>query len=489
MKKVLALLCICALMAGMLAACGTTAPAPAAPAAEEPAPAQPAEAEAPAAAEEPAAPAVRSADDPVSVTGGQITGVLSEDGQTVIYKGVPFAAPPVGELRWKAPQPVEPWEGVRACDTFSAICPQSTFAYGDFQPEFYSDPYPTMSEDCLYLNIWTPVKVSDELLPVMVYIHGGGNGSGWSYEKEFDGEIMAQKDCILVTINYRLGVFGFFAHEDLAAEANGAAGNYGLMDQQAAFAWVNENIKAFGGDPDRVTMFGQSAGAMDMTALVCAPSMEGLVDRALFQSGGFLNVITTTSMAEAEAEGAKLTEALGKSVAELREMGDMDLYNAVADSGLSYSGFCVDGSFLPEDLNAVISEGRYLDIDYMIGSNSDEFGGMFASGVTLLGDKQIETGRKPAYCYLFTHFIPGIDDPSSTCYGAFHTGECWYIFNTLERCWRLPLFTEADYKLADMMSTYWTNFARTGDPNGEGVPEWAPYTAENKNIQVLDVTE
>jgi len=430
-----------------------------------------------------------NAETPVQVAGGLITGTTSEDGTVTIYKGVPYAAPPVGELRWKAPQPVESWDDVLACDTFSAICPQSTTAYGDFQPEFYSDPYPEMSEDCLYLNIWTPAKSADEKLPVMVYIHGGGNGSGWGYEKEFDGEGIAAKGCILVTINYRLGVFGFLAHEDLAAEADGCTGNYGLMDQVAAFEWVRDNIAAFGGDPENVTMFGQSAGAMDMTALVCSEKMEGLVDHAIFQSGGFLQIMPTVPMEDAEAAGSELAGALGMTIEELRAMGDMDLYNAAIETGIDVTMLCVDGALMTKSIDEVIEEGSYLDIDYMIGSNSDEFGGMFASGVMMLGDRQLELGRRPAYCYLFTHFIPGIDDPESTCYGAFHTGECWYVFETLDRCWRQPLFTDADYQLADMMSSYWTNFAKTGDPNGEGVPEWAPYTEENKNIQVLDVTD
>ena len=431
-----------------------------------------------------------AADTPVSVTGGEITGVASEDGNTLIYKGIPFAAPPVGELRWKAPQPVEPWEGVKACDTFPTICLQSTVAYGDFQKEFYSDPYPEMSEDCLYLNVWTPAKTADEKLPVMVYIHGGGNGSGWSYEPEFDGEAIAAQGCILVTIQYRLGIFGFLAHEDLAAEADGCTGNYGLMDQVAAFEWVHDNIAAFGGDPDNVTMFGQSAGAMDMTVLVCSEKMEGLINRAIFQSGGFLNTMPTSPIEEAEALGAQMVEDLGKSIAELREMSDRDLYDAAAEAGGSYYGLCVDGDLLKASQDDCVNSGSYLDISYMIGSNSDEFGGAFAPGVSLLGDRQLELGREPAYCYLFTHFIPGIDDPASTCYGAFHTGECWYIFQTLDRCWRQPLFTDADYELADMMTAYWTNFAKTGDPNGEGVPEWAPYTEESdKNIQVLDVLE
>lgn len=430
-----------------------------------------------------------NAETPVEVTGGLITGTSSEDGAVTIYKGIPYAAPPVGDLRWKAPQPVENWDDVLACDTFSAICPQSTTAYGDFQPEFYSDPYPEMSEDCLYLNVWTPAKSADEKLPVMVYIHGGGNGSGWGYEKEFDGEGIAAKGCILVTLNYRLGVFGFLAHEDLAAEADGCTGNYGLMDQAAAFEWVRDNIAAFGGDPENVTMFGQSAGAMDMTALVCSEKMDGLVDHAIFQSGGFLQLMPTVPVEEAEATGSELTDALGMTIEEMRAMDDMDLYNAVTETGIGVSGLCVDGALMTKSINEAVEDGSYLDIDYVIGSNSDEFGGTFAEGVTVLGERQLELGRKPAYCYLFTHFIPGIDDPESTCYGAFHTGECWYIFETLDRCWRQPLFTDADYELADMMAAYWTNFAKTGDPNGESVPEWAPYTEENKNIQVLDVTD
>ena len=430
-----------------------------------------------------------TAETPIEVSGGQITGVSSEDGNTIIYKGVPYAAAPVGDLRWKAPQPVESWEGVKACDEFSKICPQSTTAYGDFQKEFYSDPYPEMSEDCLYLNVWTPAKSQDEKLPVMVYIHGGGNGSGWGYEKEFDGEAIAANGCILVTINYRLGVFGFLAHEDLAAEADGCSGNYGLMDQIAALQWVKDNIAAFGGDADNVTMFGQSAGAMDVTVLACSQKVDGLVKHAILQSGGFLNVMPTMPLADAETMGDALTTDLGKSIAELREMSDMDLYNAATEAGGSYYGLCVDGYVIDRAQNEILESGDILDIDYMIGSNQDEFGGMFASGVSLLGDTQIANGRKPAYCYLFTHFMPGIDDPESTCYGAFHTAECWYIFKTLDRCWRQPLFTDADYKLADMMCDYWTNFAKTGDPNGDTVPEWAPYTEDNKNIQVLDVTE
>ena len=430
------------------------------------------------------------ADVPIAVSGGLITGVLAEDGSTLLYKGIPFAAPPVGEFRWKAPQPVENWSGVKACDAFPKICLQGTVAHGDFQKEFYSDPYPAMSEDCLYLNVWTPAKSADEKLPVMVYIHGGGNGSGWSFEKEFDGKAIAAHGCILVTITYRLSIFGFFAHEELAAEANGCSGNYGLMDQIAALRWVKDNIAAFGGDPDNITMFGQSAGAMDITILTLSAKMKGLVKRAILQSGGYLNVMPTVPLAEAEAKGAAFVRDLGKtSISELRAMSGRELYDAFAAAGGSYTGLCVDGWVINEPQNDLFAKGALLDISYMIGSNSDEFGGTFAAGVPLLGDKLVELGRSPAYCYEFTHFMPGVDDPKSVCYGAFHTAECWYIFKTLDRCWRKPLLTGADDQLADLMCDYWTNFAKTGNPNGATVPEWKPYTAENPNVQILDVKE
>lgn len=425
-------------------------------------------------------------DGAIQVSGGLIAGVPTETAGVTLYKGVPFAAAPVGENRWKAPQPVEAWDGVMICDTFSAICPQSTTAYGDFQKEFYSDPYPEMSEDCLYLNVWAPEGAAGKKLPVMVYIHGGGNGSGWSYEKEFDGEGIASRDVILVTINYRLGVFGFLAHPDLTEEAGGSSGNYGLMDQLAALQWVNDNITAFGGDPDNVTVFGQSAGAMDMTLLVCSDRTEGLVDRAIFQSGGFLGTDQEDpSLAEAEAKGLKMTEDLGKSIAQLRQMNGNALYAATASG--AYTGTCVDGYVLTSSRKDVIEAGTYLDIDYMIGSNKDEMGGLFDAGTAVLGDRQLALGRDPAYAYYFTRHMPGVDDPSSTCYGAFHTAECWYIFETLDRCWRRPLLTEADDVFAAQMADYWTNFAKTGDPNGAGLPQWAPYSAGNPNVQVLDI--
>lgn len=440
----------------------------------------------------------------VKIDSGLVAGVATETPGVTVYKGIPFAAAPVGDLRWKAPQPVEPWDGVKVCDTFSAICPQADSAWGDFGPEFYSGrgntdfygvpegEYPEMNEDCLYLNVWTPSKTGNEKLPVMVYVHGGGNGSGWSYEIEFDGEGFASRDVILVTINYRVGVFGFLSHPDLSAEADGSSGNYGLMDQVAALQWVQDNIAAFGGDPSRVTVFGQSAGAMDVTALVCSPMTKGLVSGAIMQSGGFGDTFVTgdgTSLADAEAKGLKMTEDLGKSIAELREMDAMELYTATANRGYaSEMGFCIDGKFLTQATSKTMADGTYLDIDYMIGCNSNEMGGAFNSGNLNLGNLQLKHGRKPAYVYYFDYQIPGksiIDQPDSPTAGAFHTGECWYIFETLERSWRykegaMPDYETADKPLAAAMADYWTNFGKTGNPNGKGLAEWVPYTERHE---------
>jgi para-nitrobenzyl esterase len=426
---------------------------------------------------EPAAPALGT----LQVTGGKVSGVGTGTAGVTLFKGIPYAAPPVGALRWKAPQPVVPWDGVRVCDTFGAICPQPSTSTGGYTEEFYDEGYPEMSEDCLYLNVWTPAEAGAEGLPVMVWFHGGGNAAGWGYEKEFDGEGIASRGVILVTINYRLSVFGFLAHPELSAEAGGHSGNYGLLDQIASLQWVHDNIAAFGGDPGNVTVFGQSAGAFDLSVLACSDMANGLISKAIFQSGGMLSA--GAPLADVEQRGAAFAEALGaKSIDELRGMGAAALFQARQDLSLP-TQISVDGYVLTDTVTNLLAQGKYMDIPYLIGANEDDLGGhaTYAAGITALGDSQIALGRAPIYAYKFIRDLPGGGGAYTT--GAFHSAELWYVFETLGRCWRT--FEAADYELAGQIADYWTNFAKKGDPNGGGLPAWAPYTAEDKHVQSI----
>jgi para-nitrobenzyl esterase len=417
----------------------------------------------------------------IKVTGGLVKGVDTDTDGVKLFKGIPYAAPPVDELRWKAPEPVIPWKGVIG-DTFGPICPQPDTSSGGYTEEFYDEPYPEMSEDCLYLNVWAPEGADLKDLPVMVWIHGGGNAAGWGYEKEFDGEGIASRGVILVTINYRLSVFGFLAHPDLTAESPyGASGNYGVLDQIAALKWVNENIEKFGGDSDNVTVFGQSAGAIDISTLICSPMTEGLIDKVIFQSGGMMGA--SVPLATEEAKGTSFAASLGaNSLEELRAIPAADLFQARQSFG-GLAEVVVDGYVIPDAASNLVADGNYLDIPYMIGANEDDLIGywFFGAGTTTLGDNQLRLGRSPVYGYQFTRDLPGGGGAYTT--GAFHSSELWYIFETLGRCWRT--FDEGDYVLSKQMADYWTNFAKTGDPNGTGLPAWAPYTEGNKNIQIL----
>jgi para-nitrobenzyl esterase len=417
----------------------------------------------------------------VQVTGGKIQGIPAQTKGVTIFKGIPYAAPPTGELRWKAPQAVLPWDGVKVCDTFSAICPQPSSSTGGYQEEFYPS-YPEMNEDCLYLNVWTPSGASTNKLPVMVWFHGGGNAAGWGYEQEFDGEGIAGRGVILVTINYRLSVFGFLAHPDLTAESPyGASGNYGLLDQIAALQWVHDNIAAFSGNPGNVTVFGQSAGAIDISTLICSEKTDGLINKVIFQSGGMMGASDT--LEAVEREGAAFANALGKSIAELREMDAADLFQARQDLKLPANKVCVDGYVITALASKLVEEGKYLDIPYLIGANKDDLISydFFGAGTTILGDSQLKLNRAPIYGYKFIRELPGGGGDYTT--GAFHSAELWYVFETLARCWR-P-FTNEDYNLAKQIASYWTNFAKTGNPNGAGLPQWDPYTTANKNIYSL----
>lgn len=439
----------------------------------------------------------------LTVDGGQIEGVVDEEGVTV-YRGIPYAAPPVGDLRWKQPQPVQPWQGVRRCDTFGNASLQGGQQKGSFYwKEFYQDGNPAMSEDCLYLNVWTPAAgQTDARLPVMVWIHGGAFMNGFGHEIEFDGDAYAKKGVVLVTLNYRLGMCGFLAHPLLTAENDGkGSGNYGLFDQLAALKWVKKNIARFGGNPDNVTLFGQSAGAGSVQSLISSPLAKGYIQRAIIQSGGGLGgIIVPNTLRQAEETGKAIWDAAGYTTLEAMRACPADQFGDVLAaymktqktpvSNLSYRP-CVDGQLLTASTDETVRDARELDIPYLIGYTSEDIAPetMRRAAVdwSLLLEQQ---GRRPAYVYCFSRDLPGEDMPPTPgsfgdMKGAFHSSELWYVFGTLDKCWR-PM-TEADYALSERMVTYWTNFAKTGDPNGEGVPVWEPCTLKNQHIQVLDV--
>jgi para-nitrobenzyl esterase len=433
----------------------------------------------------------------LTVEGGQLEGVVETEGVS-LYKGIPYAAPPVGELRWKQPQPVKPWQGVRRCDKFGAASLQGGQAEGSFYwKEFYQDGDPEMSEDCLYLNVWTPVAGTDAKLPVMFWIHGGAFQNGFGHEIEFSGDAYAKRGVVLVTINYRLGMCGFLAHPLLTAENGGkGSGNYGLFDQLAALKWVKKNIAAFGGDPDNVTVFGQSAGAGSVQSLISSPLSKGYINRAIIQSGGGLNgIIRTKTLKEAEEWGKTVWEASGiKTLTEMRAYPAEKFQDVVtsymkkskAFMGMPYSP-CIDKQLLTASLYDVAMAGNALDIPYMIGYVSDDIAPevMEKAAVdwSLLLEEQ---GRKSAYVYRFSRDLPGEDMPAGMK-GAFHSAELWYVFGTLGKCWR-PM-EKADFELSERMVGYWTNFAKYGNPNGDGLPEWKPCTKADTYIQTLDISK
>ena len=437
----------------------------------------------------------------LTVEGGEVSGVPSETPNVCIYKGIPYAAPPIGDLRWKQPQPVKPWKGIRQCDTFGAASLQGDLTPGSFYwKEFYQGGDPKRSEDCLYLNVWTPAAGKPEAkLPVIFWIHGGAYMGGYGHEIEFGGDAYAKKGVILVTINYRLGMCGFLAHPLLTAENNSkGSGNYGLFDQLAALKWVKRNISAFGGNPDNITVMGQSAGAGSVQALISSPLTKGLIQRAIIQSGGGLGgIISAKSLKEAEKQGSDMWKAAGISTLEEMRAYPAEKFQEVLmkymqqqkSFGLPYSP-CVDGELLTAPLDETARNGQELDIPYLIGYTSEdmmpEVMKKAATDWSLLLEQQ---GRKPAYVYCFSRDLPGEDMPSSQgafgdMKGAFHSSELWYTFGTLGKCWR-PM-EKADYELSERMVSYWTNFAKTGNPNGEGLPQWEPCTKDNPHVQTLD---
>ena len=429
----------------------------------------------------------------ISVQSGQLQGVDNPETGVTTFKGVPYAAPPVGDLRWKAPQPPSPWEGVRLADTFGDEAYQGTQRPGSFYwKEFYSGGTPQSSEDCLYLNVYAPtgtVGKKNAKLPVAMWIHGGAYMGGYGYEITMDTESWAQRGVILVTINYRVGMLGFLSHPDLTAESGHPSGNYGLLDQIAALKWIHENIRSFGGAPDNITVFGQSAGALSVKNLLISPLSKDLIAKAIIQSGGGIG---KTGLAPDDdipvetfdSQGKELMDAAGLTTLEaMRSLSAKDLDETIRRSGGRTFGLFAphnDGYSIVSDFDASVYQRRIADIPILIGYNGHDMAQLSGDCVDLFCQVRDSLGTAPVYEYEFLRDLPGDDDePEHENSGAFHSAELWYMFHTLDRCWR-P-FTEGDYALADQMTDAWTSFCKTGNPG------WQAYSAGHPFKQLFDV--
>ncbi|MFV0465438.1 MAG: carboxylesterase/lipase family protein [Lachnospiraceae bacterium] len=426
-------------------------------------------------------------DTTVVTNSGSIRGV--ETDQCIIYKGIPYARPPVGERRWKEPEDCMPWSGIYNADSFSAKCPQSEHAYGLYKKEFYENTeyLRESSEDCLYLNIWTP-KEKKGRLPVAFYIHGGAFSGGYSSELEFDGAAYCSRDVILVTINYRLNLFGFLAHPWLSEESpKGISGNYGIFDQIKALTWVYENIEFFGGDASNITVFGQSAGCMSTQVLLSSELTKNMIAKVILQSGAMYksDLLYMPDLAQALDIGIKIQDLSGAKdlkdlrslrIEELNEIRDRFMEKAWQEGNGIVLVPNVDGYLLRDSVSEVFRQGKIKDIPIMIGTVASDIGGspqqMERGEIGPLSQEAIdwcihlkELGREPAYLYYFSHPLPGDDS------GAFHSAELWYMFGTLDRCWR-PM-TQADQELSQEMLDDWTTFMKTGHPTTSG--DWKPY--------------
>ena len=454
----------------------------------------------------------------LTVDGGQIQGVQLDDAPGVtVYRGIPYAAPPIGQNRWRAPQPVEPWDGIRICDTFGHPPYQAVHYPGGYTTEWgYGEEAP-YSEDCLYLNVWTkaPGQV-DKKLPVAVWIFGGGLREGWGSEPEFDGKNWGAKDVVLVTFNYRVGPFGFFAHPELSAEnPEHPTGNWGTLDQIEVLKWVKRNIAQFGGDPDNVMLFGQSAGGRSTKFLSASPLTKGLFDKAVIMSASGLvdpraqqaapaipgmpaMAMASQShytLAEAEASTKEVADWAGfKDLASLRRastetiyaMGTLYTSSTGKRSVLSASPIApyIDGYVMDKTFDEACIDGSLADIPYMIGYTLNDAGNMAGQIRTFCLNRE-EMGGK-AWAYQFARPLP-TDGRSNVLSGAFHSSDLWFVFKSLEHCWR-P-WTEGDWDLSEKMLTAWSNFAKYSDPNGPDGGVWAPYTAATPKFMVWKLDE
>jgi len=312
--------------------------------------------------------ATAMAQDRIKIANGVVEGISDKDTAVRTFKGIPFAAPPVGDLRWQAPQPVKDWTGVRKADQFGPRCMQRPI-FGDMG--FRSNG---MSEDCLYLNVWTPAKSNRERLPVLVYFYGGGFVAGDGSEARYQGESMARKGIVALTVNYRLGVFGFFSHPELTAESpHHASGNYALLDQNAALRWVQQNIAAFGGDPKRVTIAGESAGSTSVSAQMASPLSKGLIAGVIGESGSIISTLSAVPLSEGEQSGVKFAASVGaSSLAALRAMPAEKLLEATGRPGTPFPSPTVDGYFFPKPPIQIYTAGEQAHVPLLAGSNSEE---------------------------------------------------------------------------------------------------------------------
>ena len=458
--------------------------------------------------------------EPIKVREGLIQGIY-EDGLTV-YKGVPFAAPPVGDLRWRAPQSADKWEGVKQTIQFAPA------------PMQFGNPSSGKSEDCLYLNVWTPAKSADDHIPVLVWIYGGGFSFGSTSEPVYDGKKLAHKGVVLVSIAYRVGQLGFLAHPELSSESPmHTSGNYGLLDQIAALKWIKANIAAFGGDPNKITIFGESAGAISVSMLCASPLAKGLFQGAISQSGGSFGPTRPTTfpgenmktLQQAEADGLIFAQNAGAStIADLRKMPADKLPSGF---GLPGGWPIVDGSVIPDDQYKLYEAGKFNDVSVLIGYNSDE-GASFSPGRTpeeyIEGVKkrygkfadelikaypagensvpktardlardaafgwhtwswarlQSEKGKSNVYYYYFDQHPDYPKDSPRYGYGSPHGQDVAYVFLNLDAS--NPQTTKSDLEISEAMGTYWTNFAKYGNPNPIGSLEWPAFNQNKPSV-------
>ena len=459
------------------------------------------------------------------VTGGEVSGI--SDGAISVFKGIPFAAPPVGNLRWKAPAPVASWSGVKPATEFAKACMQAPNTQGNTAP---------VSEDCLYLNVWTPAKSAAAKIPVIVWIHGGAYVGGSTSISMYDGKGFATKGVVLVSLAYRLGPYGFMAHPELSRESGHGSGTYGILDLVKGLEWVHDNIAAFGGDPGNVTIFGHSAGSGAVAFLAASPLTKGLFHRVIAMSGGTFTPLQTTeqggggmtipALKIAEANGTAFLTKLGVgSIADARKLS-ADQVQA-ATGGTSFRP-AADGYVLSNDLYTLYQQGKFNDTPVLVGHTSDEtlvFGGPKTLAPTEF-EQQINTqygpqakaildahphandadaaraarhvrnettffwnawtwereqsakGKNKVYGYYYNNHAPEAE-------GSGHGSDVPFAFQTLAGRKGVG---EADLKLSDLISSYYVNFAVTGDPNGKGLPQWPAFTSANNSVMVFDAT-